>query len=81
MSSFDPVTLAVVANRLDGRQLDRFERAGAEFHQRVLDGYRRLAGGDPDRWIVITFEGDKDEVAAHVLDAVRQRLSEHGVRS
>ena len=36
---------------------------------------------DPDRWIVVTFEGDKDEVAAHVLDAVRQRLSEHGVRA
>jgi dTMP kinase len=69
----------VVADRLDARNLDRFERAGAEFHQRVLDGYRRLAADDPRRWIIVTSEGDKAVVAAHVLDAVRQRLSEHGI--
>jgi dTMP kinase len=69
----------VVADRLDARNLDRFERAGAEFHQRVLDGYRRLAADDPRRWIIVTSEGDKAVVAAHVLDAVRQRLTEHGI--
>jgi dTMP kinase len=71
----------VVAGRLDGRHLDRFERAGAAFHQRVLDGYRLLAADDPQRWIVVASEGTKDEVAAHVLDAVQQRLTDHGVRA
>jgi dTMP kinase len=71
----------VVAGRLDGRHLDRFERAGAAFHQRVLDGYRQLAADDPQRWIVVTSEGTRDEVAAHVLDAVQQRLTDHGVRA
>jgi dTMP kinase len=71
----------VVAGRLDGRHLDRFERAGADFHRRVLDGYRQLAADDPRHWIVVTSEGDKAEVAAHVLDAVRRRLTEHDVRA
>ncbi len=71
----------VVADRLNGRQLDRFERAGDAFHERVLDGYRQLAASDPQRWIVVTSEGTKDEVAALVLDAVRQRLTDHDVRA
>jgi dTMP kinase len=70
----------VVAERLNGRHLDRFERAGEEFHQRVLDGYRQLAAADPQHWVVVTTEGDKDAIAAEVLDAVRRRLAEQGVR-
>jgi dTMP kinase len=71
----------VVADRLNGRQLDRFERAGAAFHERVLAGYRELAASDPLRWIVVTSEGSKEDVAALVLDAVRQRLTDHDVRA
>jgi dTMP kinase len=69
-----------VAGRLDGRHLDRFERAGDDFHARVLDGYRAMAAEDPQRWIVVTTEGSKQVVAAEVLDAVRQRLAGQGVR-
>lgn len=64
----------VMADRLNGRQLDRFERAGADFHRRVLDGFRELAHGDPGRWIVVAGDGDKDEIAAEVLAAVNERL-------
>jgi len=70
----------VVADRLNGRQLDRFERAGESFHERVLEGYRRLAAADPQRWIVVLSDGAKAEVAARVLDAVRQRLGADGDR-
>ena len=63
----------VVADRLNDRHLDRFERAGAAFHQRVLDGYHQLIADDPERWIVVTTAGSKSEVAADVLDAVRRR--------
>jgi dTMP kinase len=69
----------VVAGRLHGRLLDRFERAGEAFHERVLDGYRQLAAGDPQRWIIVTSEGAKNEVAARVLEAVRQRLADQDV--
>ena len=71
----------VVADRLNGRQLDRFERAGDAFHERVLDGYRQLAASDPRNWIVVSSEGTKDEVAASVLDAVRQRITIDDVRA
>jgi dTMP kinase len=71
----------VVANRLNGRQLDRFERAGDAFHERVLDGYRQLAASDPRNWIVVSSEGTKDAVAALVLDAVRQRITIDDVRA
>lgn len=68
----------VVANRLNGRQLDRFERSDEAFHQRVLDGFRSMAATDPARWIVITADGPRDAVAADVLRAVQQRLPERG---
>ena len=70
----------VVADRLNERHLDRFERAGDAFHERVLDGYRELAANDPHRWIVVTSEGSKDDVAAIVLNEVRQRLTDRDVR-
>jgi dTMP kinase len=65
----------VVADRLDGRHLDRFERAGKAFHQRVIEGYKRMAAADPLRWLVVASDGPKQAVAAEVLDAVRQRLA------
>jgi dTMP kinase len=60
----------VLAARLRGRELDRFERAGAEFHQRVADGYRAMAAADPDGWVVVDAAADPDEVARQVLAQV-----------
>jgi dTMP kinase len=67
-----------VAGRLDGRHLDRFERAGEDFHSRVLAGYRAMAAEDPRRWIVITTEGSKELIAAAVLAAVRRHIAGEG---
>jgi dTMP kinase len=66
----------VLSARLHGRELDRFERAGPVFHERVIEGYRALAAADPERWIVVAADGDRDEIAAHVLEAVKERA--HG---
>ena len=66
----------VVAGRLNDRQLDRFERAGDEFHERVLAGFRALAAADPGRWIAISATGPKDAIADEILGAVREKLSE-----
>jgi dTMP kinase len=63
----------VLAARLHGRELDRFEREGEEFHDRVIDGYRTMAGADPDRWIVVAADGEPDKIAARVLEAVEER--------
>jgi len=48
---------------------DRFERAGAEFHARVRAAYRDLASSRG--WMLVDAGGTPDEVAAHVLAAVR----------
>ena len=62
--------LDVLTARLRSRELDRFERAGAEFHRRVVEGFRTMADDDPGRWTVIDATGAPDEVAAEVLRAV-----------
>jgi dTMP kinase len=64
----------VVADRLNRRDLDRFELAGDDFHQRVLAGYREMAAADPDRWVVIDAHGSIDDVAAAVAEAVDAHL-------
>jgi dTMP kinase len=63
----------VLAARLHGRDLDRFERAGEEFHERVIDAYHTMAATDPDRWIVVAADGDQDKIAAHILELVTDR--------
>ena len=64
----------VTADRLVTRQLDRFEQAGNDFHQRVADGFSSMASEDPQRWIVLDASKPKADVAAAVLSAVRGRL-------
>ena len=59
------VDLEVARARL-GEQMDRIEGAGAEFHQRVRNGYLELAAAEPERWLVIDAGGTVDEVAARV---------------
>jgi dTMP kinase len=64
----------VLERRMKGRQLDRFEQEGDEFHARVRDGFRQLAAADPHRWVVIDGGGNLDQVAVAVTVAVRDRL-------
>jgi dTMP kinase len=64
---------AVMYERLQ-RQPDRLEQAGDGFHARVRAGYLELAAADPDRWLVLSADGPEEEVAAHVLAAVKERL-------
>src|SRR5689334_4359601 len=55
---------AVLAERIRGRDLDRFELAGDDFHERVAAGFRAMAAADPARWTVVDAEGDPSTVAA-----------------
>lgn len=54
--------------------LDRFEAAGAAFHQRVAEGFAAQAAADPERWVVVDGTGDLDEVQGRVDAAVDARL-------
>ena len=54
---------------------DRIEAEAAEFHRRVLEGYRTLAEQNPDQWVVIDGGRPIDVVAEAVYAAVQERLS------
>ena len=46
---------------------DRLERETADFHERVRDGYLRLAGRDPDRVVVVDASRPLEEVLETVF--------------
>ena len=52
---------------------DRMEGVGPEFHQRVADGFDRLAATESG-WVRIDASGDIDEVARSVRAAVAEHL-------
>jgi dTMP kinase len=60
--------------RLKKRDLDRFEREGAEFFVRVRRGFEELRDADPDRWVTIDGTAPKDDVEAVVWREVSSRL-------
>ena len=72
---FIDVAADMLERRMHKRDLDRFERAGADFHRRVLDGFRRMAAADPDRWVIVDGNRDRAVVALEIRNHVRDRLS------
>jgi dTMP kinase len=66
----------VLNQRLAKRDLDRFEREGAEFFARIAQGFRELREADPARWIVIDGTMPKDDVEIDIRTKVLDRLGE-----
>jgi dTMP kinase len=64
----------VLEHRMRGRDLDRFEQEGDEFHELVRSGFRQMAALEPERFVVIDGGMNLDHVAAAVRRAVRERL-------
>ncbi len=56
--------------RLAKRNLDRFEREGADFFARIGAGFAELAAKDPARWILIDGLEPKDVVEEKIFAAV-----------
>ena len=63
----------MIAERLRERDLDRFETAGEAFHQRVIQGFRTMAGLEPERWITIDGHGTIGEVEDTILTVLTER--------
>jgi len=54
---------------------DRFELEDLSFHQRVREGYLKMADAEPDRWLVIDASLPRSKVAAIIWDRVNQLVT------
>ncbi|MDQ3931625.1 MAG: dTMP kinase, partial [Actinomycetota bacterium] len=57
-----------------GASPDRLEGEGLPFHRAVNQAYRRLAGADPDRFLVVDASTSPEEVHAEIRDAILRLL-------
>ena len=57
---------------------DRFEQEAVAFHQRVREGYLRLAADEPERWLVVEASQSKAKVEAAIWQRVSQLLEGRG---
>ena len=66
--------------RQGGKKQDRFEKQELSFHQRVRDGFLKLAANEPERWLIVDATQSKETVAQLIWQRVRQLLSEQGLK-
>jgi len=64
--------------RKRARKQDRFEQEDIAFHQRVREGYLKLAANDPRRWVVIDASQSKAKIREIIWQRVSQLLSRQG---
>jgi dTMP kinase len=60
--------------RKQGKKQDRFEGENKTFHQRVREGYLKLANAEPERWLVVDAEKSQEEIAGIIWESVRKLL-------
>lgn len=60
-----------------GRE-DRFEREETEFHRRVQEGYRKVAGDDPRRFVLFSAALSIEELQNRILERVLAALAQVG---
>lgn len=67
--------LGLERRKHDGRwnRLDNYDLA---FHERVREGYHRLAELDPDRWVQIDAAQTEDEIQEQIRETVARRLDD-----
>ncbi len=71
---FDVQDPEVTGQRLASKEKDRIELRDEAYHERVREGYRRLARQHPERIKVIDAALSEDEVEEQVIKAVRDFL-------
>ena len=55
-------------------ELDRIEKAGLDFHRRVLEGFDYMAKKEPERFAIIDASKSRDEVFKEILSAIRKKV-------
>ena len=51
---------------------DRIELAGADFHRRLADGFRKIAAAEPERIVTIDAGGTIDEVGERIWKSLKR---------
>ncbi|MFC2017433.1 dTMP kinase [Chloroflexota bacterium] len=64
--------------RKKNKRQDRFEQEALAFHQRVREGYLRMAAANPERWLVIDASQPKRKVEQIIWQKVSQLLPNQG---
>ncbi len=60
------------------KKQDRFEQEDVAFHQKVREGYLKLAANDPQRWVVVDASQSKAKIREIIWQRVSQLLSRQG---
>jgi dTMP kinase len=69
-----PAEIGLLRAAARGSATDRFERLDPGFHERLRQGFRRIAADNAARCVLIDASGDVEAIHHAVLDAVEQRL-------
>ncbi len=64
--------------RKSTQKQDRFEQENIAFHQRVREGYLKLAANDPERWLVIDATQSKENIEEVIWKRVSKLLPSQG---
>ena len=56
------------------RKADRMEQQSAEFYERVREGYRELAAGEPKRIVMVDGSGDVDKIEKQIWETLSSRF-------
>ncbi len=60
--------------RKEGEKRDRFEQQDIAFHQRVREGFLKLAADEPERWLVVDAAQSKEKIAEIIWHRVSRLL-------
>ena len=60
------------------KKQDRFEREDITFHQRIREGYLKLATNEPKRWLIVDASQSKAKISEIIWQRVSQLLSHRG---
>jgi dTMP kinase len=64
--------------RKKGSSKDRFEQEDLDFHQRVREGYLKLAAEEPERWLIIDATQPKKKISEIIWEGVKKLLATGG---
>jgi dTMP kinase len=60
--------------RIPHRSRDRLDQETRAFHERVRDGYRKMASEEPDRWVVVDATDRPQALADRIFESTIEHL-------